>query len=324
MDNPLVSILIPAYNAEKYISQCLDSIVNQTYCNLQIVIVDDGSKDNTEKICHEYAKKDQRFEIYHIPNGGVANARNILLSKIKGAYFLFVDSDDWIEPDTIEILVNVIESNDVDIAVCGNVTERNNHGSNVINDSSPAEIYDQKKAIELFLYHRKLNGSLWNKLIKTSIVNEVEFDSSVSYGEDALFIWECLKRINTIAIIKSQLYHYQVNYQSISHQPFGSKKLSGHKVWKKFAEDTTKNWKEFNSLAKANYAVSDFWLLVYAARDNYHEDKNIRQFRDNLKSQMKLIYKLHLLSYSKIIVAYCFILNYRLTKYLLRSTSRFL
>lgn len=324
MDKPLVSILIPAYNVEKYISQCLDSVINQTYRNLQIVIVDDGSKDMTGKICDEYAAKDDRVEVYHIPNGGVANARNLLLSKIKGDYFLFVDSDDWIEQDMTEILVGALESNKVDISVCSYVAERNGAISEIIKTGESAEIFEKNKAIELFLYHRRLNGSLWNKLIKTTIVSGVAFEPNVSYGEDALFIWECLKKVQSIIIIKSQLYHYRVNNQSISHQKFGAKKLSGHIVWRKFVDDTVYNRSEFHDIAKANCAVSDFWLLLFAAIDNYPEDENIGLFRKNLGSQIKSIHKLKLLSTSKILVAYCLIFNYRLTKSMLRVLKRYL
>ena len=102
---PLISILIPIYNVESYLPQCLDSIVQQTYKNLQIVLIDDGSQDHSLTICHDYATKDNRIEVYSQKNQGVAATRNHLLEKVKGDYVLFVDSDDWIEADMIENLV---------------------------------------------------------------------------------------------------------------------------------------------------------------------------------------------------------------------------
>lgn len=318
-----VSILIPVYNAEEYLERCLLSIVKQTYKNIQTIIVNDGSTDRSLKICGDFAEEYSNIEIYNQTNSGVAPTRNKLLSKVSGKYFLFVDADDWIEPDMVEILVNIIESDNVDIAVCGNITEWDNQKSEVIKSIDNVEKYSQNEAIELFLYHKRLNGSLWNKLIKTEIANGVEFDASVSYGEDALFIWECLKRVNSIAMIKAQLYHYQVNYNSISHQKFGPKKLSGHKVWEKFVEDTTYDWKEYNGIAKANFAVSDFWLLVFAARDKYPQDKNIHIFRNNLRSQFRSIHRLKLLSPAKLIIAGCFISSYTLTAILLRATRNY-
>ena len=158
-DSPLVSILSPCYNVEKFLPQCLDSIVNQTYSNLQVVLIDDGSKDDTWRVMQDYAEKDNRVEIYHQENQGVAATRNHLLDKVKGDYVLFVDSDDWIEPDMVEFLVGKALNNDVEMVVC----------SNVINEAQPARDYkeerwSQEKVIMEFLRHVTINGSLWNKL----------------------------------------------------------------------------------------------------------------------------------------------------------------
>ena len=113
-----VSILSPCYNVEKYISQCLDSIIQQTYKNLQIILVDDGSTDNTLAILNQYASLDSRIEVHHQENKGVATARNELLSKVKGDYVLFVDSDDWIELDMVEFLIAKVTEENAEVAVC--------------------------------------------------------------------------------------------------------------------------------------------------------------------------------------------------------------
>ena len=119
MKCPVVSILVPAYNASAFLSQCMESIVNQTYPNLQVVVVDDGSKDSTLVIAEQYAAKYPCVEVYHQENAGVAEARNKLLSLAKGDYVLFVDSDDWIEYDMVGRMLCTINELRVDIAVCG-------------------------------------------------------------------------------------------------------------------------------------------------------------------------------------------------------------
>ena len=116
-----ISILIPAYNAAVFLPKCLDSVHNQTYRDLQVVIVDDGSKDNTLELCQSYAKNDNRIEVYHQENQGVASTRNHLLEKVKGDYVLFVDADDWIEPDMVNYMVDKLSSNNHDIVTCGSV-----------------------------------------------------------------------------------------------------------------------------------------------------------------------------------------------------------
>ena len=113
-----VSILIPCYNVKVFFPKCIDSIINQTYRNLQIVLIDDGSEDNTWIVMQAYAAKDDRIEIYHQENQGVASTRNNLLDKVKGDYVLFVDSDDWCELDMVDFLINKAIANDADIVTC--------------------------------------------------------------------------------------------------------------------------------------------------------------------------------------------------------------
>ena len=164
--HPLVSILIPVYNVEKYLPHCLDSVINQTYSHLQIVLIDDGSKDTSFFICKEYANKDKRFEIYHQDNQGVAATRNHLLEKAKGDYVLFVDSDDWIEVDMVDHLLSLGVQKDADIVMC----------DRVINDNKPSLTkpivveLSQEKAIKDYLYHNYFIGSLCDKLIKANLL----------------------------------------------------------------------------------------------------------------------------------------------------------
>jgi len=310
MQQPLISILVPAYNVGSYIVQCLDSIVNQSYRNLQVVIVDDGSTDDTGKICDDYAFHYPFIEVHHIANGGVANARNVLLSNIKGEYFLFVDSDDWIEPDMVESLVLLALQHRLDIVVCDNVIEDGKSPLNILHDTNPPVIWDRRQCVEKFLLHKELNGSLWNKLVLTSLFHNITFDRGISYGEDALAIWHSLHRLNRMGITRSKFYHYRMNADSISHQPFGSKKMSGHLVWKTIYEDTVLLYPDLVKLAKGCYAVSDFWLLYYASIDNYKQDGNIKKFRLNLKKGMPYILKYKLLPSYRLLGAFMYITSY--------------
>ena len=224
MDKPIVSILIPAYNAAAFLPKCLDSVLNQTYQDLQVVIVDDGSKDKTLEVCHKYAEKDSRIEVYHQENQGVAATRNHLLEKVKGDYVLFVDADDWIELDMVEYLVSLATELDAEMVMC----------DRVINDAKPSEtepmikILPQEEAIRDFLLHDYFVGSLWNKLLSRSLLHNEQFHRGISYGEDALFIWGALQKVNNVVASDKQLYHYYMNEDSISHQSFGDKKLTGH------------------------------------------------------------------------------------------------
>lgn len=298
--NPLVSVLVPAYNVEHFLPQCLDSIVNQTYKPLQVVVIDDGSKDCTLAIAQGYAQKHPYIEVYHQDNAGVATARNTLLSRIKGEYALFVDADDWIEPLTIEFLVEKAVSCKADVVKC----------NSVVNDTEVKIDYTQKlltqeEAVRLFLFHNELNGSLCNKLVKTSLFHSLKFDTRISYGEDALFCWQVFQRISRIVMTTRQLYHYRRNANSISHQSWSpDKKGTGHIVWSEICKDVEHSWHQNLGIAQARFALEDMWGLYFASLSGYKYDEHIKVRQKNIKRNLANIRKYKLDKVDRYIVAF--------------------
>lgn len=213
----LVSVLIPVYNVAQYLPKCLDSIVNQTYQQLQVVVVDDGSSDNSLSIVKDYAAKYPFVEVYHQENAGVAAARNNLLSHVKGDYILFVDSDDWLELDMIEFLISKIERYKVDVVTCGMV----------VNDTAVRKEYKQE---------------CWNQEVTIQnfySIKNCQAHCGISYGEDALFCWKFFQNISSLLYTDRQLYHYRMNQASISHQSWNlDKKGTDHKAWAVIVSDT--------------------------------------------------------------------------------------
>ena len=212
----MVSILVPVYNSAKYLQQCVQSLTEQTYSDLQIVLIDDGSTDESWAIMRELASSDKRIEVYSQPNMGVAATRNHLLDKIRGDFVLFVDSDDWIDNNTIEILLNKQQEGDYDIVGF------QMKGTLVADENQ----YNQEQIIKLFLEHIVFTGSLCNKFVKSHLYDNLKLDENVAYGEDALLMWQVIQKINKVATIKKQLYHYRINQQSISHQHFNGRKCT--------------------------------------------------------------------------------------------------
>lgn len=312
-NRPLVSILTPCYNVESYLPQCLDSIVNQTYGNLQIVLIDDGSKDGTWNILQSYAAQDSRVEVYHQENQGVAATRNHLLEKVKGDYVLFVDSDDWIEPNMVEFLVEKSRTKNADIVVCGMVKNDEACGKEY-----REEVMDQETTVKKFLFHKELNGSLWNKLVKTSLLHGIRFDNRISYGEDALFCWYILQRAHTVVQTTKQLYHYRMNDSSISHASYDERKMSGHLVWEILAREAKELWPQYADIAEANYAISDMWQLYFAKQCNYIKDDNIRLFQRNVRTHLPMIYRSGLINMKKMIFATIASFSYNACKIFIR------
>lgn len=275
----MVSILIPVYNTEKFLSKCLDSVLSQTYSDLQIVLIDDGSKDASWEICQEYASRDSRIEAWHQENKGVAETRDNLLKRAKGDYVLFVDSDDWIEADMVEYLSSLALELGAEMVMC----------DRVINDIKPSgkepevKILAQKEAVKDFLQHDYFVGALWNKLFKRSALEGLSFHKDIWYGEDALFTWDVLQRVNLIAFSNKQLYHFYMNEESISHQAFGYKKLTGHLTWLRLTEDTSKRWPQFLDIARGSFGLQDMYLLRAASQSNYKRNDEIKKIQKTVR-----------------------------------------
>ena len=291
--NPSISILVPVYNVEVYLPQCIDSILAQTYTNLQVVLVDDGSTDSSWPVCKAYEEKDDRVEAYHKENSGVADTRNYLLERVKGDYILFVDSDDWIESDMVERLLKIALLYDADVVNCGNVI--NDALCNKVETS--IEVLQQEEAIRLFLEHKRFRGSLWNKLVKTSLLHNLKFHCGISLGEDALFCWEMLQRIQILVITTQEFYHYRMFDGSLTHSLFGPKKFSAYYVWDKISDDTDRCWAQFSDIAKARYSIEMTLLIRDAAKSDYEKDDSIMKLQEIIRGYGHLITKTGLSSW---------------------------
>lgn len=310
-----VSILSPCYNVEKYVSQCLDSIIQQTYKNLQIILVDDGSTDNTLAILNQYASLDSRIEVHHQENKGVATARNELLSKVKGDYVLFVDSDDWIELDMVEFLIAKVTEENAEVAVCGNVV---NNG--IPKKNYKEETWGKEKVIEEFLRHTNFNGSLWNKLFSVKLLkNNPTFNPEISYGEDALFTWQIIQNVEKIIVTDKQLYHYRMNEGSLSHAKWSPNKMgTGHIVWELLEKETKEKYPQFTDIASTSFVVSDMWQLYFAALSNYPKDEYIDMYQKHVKNNLDLIRKTDTITKNKKVFAEVISRNYKLGSLLVK------
>lgn len=205
-----VSIIIPLYNVEKFIPKLVESVISQDYENIEIILVDDGSPDNSGKIADDYSKKDSRITVIHKNNGGVSTARNAGIRAATGEYILFVDGDDWVEPDYVSYFIKLVKNENCEI------------GMNINNfsgwkDKSSLKEYsvNAEKAIE-WIYTGKLFVAVWNKIYKTSFLqqNHILFDEEIWYGEGMLFNIDCLQCVEKVAIGEKNVYHQTPNPDS--------------------------------------------------------------------------------------------------------------
>lgn len=253
----------------------------QSYKDLQIIFIDDGSTDDSWDILKEFASKDNRIEIYRQQNSGVSATRNNLLNKAIGDFILWVDSDDWIDNNTVDLLLQEQEKENYDLVVFRLYGWRDDFVGS----------FDKEVAIPLFLEHKSLTGSLCNKLIRRTLFEGLRFDESVCFGEDALMIWQILQRVSNVCVIKDQLYHYTSNMYSLSRQQFNGKRFTSYTVWNAICEDVAEEWPQFIDIAKARFACEMTLILRNAVRTKYKRDMGIRILQEEVRRDGHLIYK---------------------------------
>jgi glycosyltransferase involved in cell wall biosynthesis len=224
MQSPLVSIIVPIYKVEPYLRRCLDSIVNQTYTNLEIILVDDGSPDGCPQICDEYAAKDERIVVIHKKNGGLSDARNAGLDICKGEYISFVDSDDWVEEQYVEILFDLLTKENADIAICSynSFTNEIELPQFFLNGDIKYVCWDSHETLTR-LCAEDTPGlmAIWGKLFKRKLFDNIRFPKGKLY-EDAYVNYKLYSLADKIFYINLILCHYRVRKDSIMGKTTGS------------------------------------------------------------------------------------------------------
>lgn len=227
LDN-LVSIIVPVYNTQDYLNNCINSILNQTYKNIEIILIDDGSTDRSAEICDQYAMIDDRVRVIHQKNSGVSNARNNGLEQSKGDYIAFVDSDDTIDKDFIEVLYNGFYES-IDMTVCAFDVVKDQNGWDINNSIYKAEekkVLSREEAIETVLYGKLFAGHSWNKMFRKKVLSNIKFHDNIYVFEDMLFVVEYLLKCNHVLYIEKPLYRYYIRDNSASHGTMSDKKMT--------------------------------------------------------------------------------------------------
>lgn len=214
MCSPLISVIVPVYNAERYIEKCLDSIQNQTFSQIQVLVVDDGSTDLSGLICDTYAEKDGRFKVWHTENHGSFAARNLALSYVKTPFLTFVDADDWLELDMYKMLLKVLESTSADFVQCGIQNEGKYLQAKNKVDAGQKVIFEEE-TIYRGIYSEVVSQSVNDKLFRTTLFAGFSFAEEY-YHSDAMGIMQLLQFCKKIVCIGERLYHYRTDNQSVT------------------------------------------------------------------------------------------------------------
>ena len=266
--NALVSVIVPVYKVEEYLHESVDSIINQTYKNLEIILVDDGSPDNCGKICDDYAKQDSRITVYHKENGGQADARNYALDRCNGDYITFVDSDDLVKVNLVETLMSITEKYNADMSV------------------SPSQIFssantgDEKKyltgcisshdAIENLLYQKNIfHTGPFGKIYRKDIFDGIRFPVGLIY-EDLGTVYRNFLKCSKIAFTSEKLYYYRIREGSTMRQSYSPKMLSCIPVSRQLYEDISTRYPSLKAAAASRAFSANrnvYFMLPYDRKE---------------------------------------------------------
>ena len=280
----LISIIIPVYNAEKYIRKSLDSVLGQTYQKLEVILVNDGSTDQSGAICNEYAQKDSRVVVLHKENGGVSSARNAGLKRAKGNYIGFIDPDDWIDPYMFEELYQLIIDHNADISACGYVIEDIN--GNILKQTAHSEVREFNRAATFnnILDPTGFQGYVCNKLFSAELIKkeDIVFNEDIHFGEDLLFCCDNFLKNQKFVYDPSPRYHYIYHDNNTTKATFSPKKLTLLKSLEKIIPFISNlEGVEINQF-KNYYIYTNINLLMHSMK----EKKRTRVLRKQLKRNL--------------------------------------
>ena len=283
--NDCVSVIVPVYNVERYIRRCIDSIIGQSYKNIEIFLVDDGSTDSSGHICDEYAKVDSRITVIHKLNGGLSQARNVAYDKTNGKYIVYIDSDDWVSEYYIEHLYTAITMNDADMSMSWfwDVQEDSNKEYVTNQELKNLDIIDSEACLEKLLYQDHVETSAWGKMYKRSILEGLKYPEGELY-EDIVVTITAIHNSDKIAVIGNKDYFYFHRKDGIQLQTYSHRKMDAIKHMSEAAELIKKIYNE-----RLNTALSCRFLSIACNIIFQIDDRN--EYKDDFECLWDIIKK---------------------------------
>lgn len=279
----LISVIVPVYNVEPYLRKCVDSILNQTYRNLEVILVDDGSPDDCPAICDEYAAKDNRVCVIHKENGGLSDARNEGMAVMTGAYLMFVDSDDLLPKDAVETLLKIAVTEKADLVIGGH-----NRFEDMPAEPVDAEILMQRWTPVEAMADMFQNGcASWARLYRRELHQSILFPVG-EINEDEAIVLPLLEKCSCVAVTNAVVYHYRCRPESITTATFSEKKMA----WVKHCRDNLSfvrgKYPQLEKDAAARYRSSVLWALREIALAEERFDAQIKDLKVQLKENSRL------------------------------------
>lgn len=285
--NDLITVVVPVYNVEKYLGKCLNSLINQTYKNIEIILIDDGSTDNSGKICDQYKKKDSRIRVIHKQNGGLSDARNQGIEVAKGKYITFVDSDDYVELDYIEYLYNLIKKHNVNISFCKYIVHYEKKKKNIKIDSKERRCTKIDALMEI-LYAKDFEVSACGKMYLLKHFENVRYPKGKLF-EDNDTTYKLIDQNEFVALGFASKYHYIMRNDSITKKEFTEKQLYLIKATDNMCDDLSKYKELKNAITRKRCIarISTLNRMIQSTNRNHEMENSLRKDILKYKSILK-------------------------------------
>jgi len=277
--NELISVIVPVYNIERYIEKCIKSIINQTYQDLEIILVDDGSSDESGHVCDQYAKTDKRIQVIHKNNEGLSDARNTGLEICRGQYVGFVDGDDWIAKDMYEFLYRTLIENQADVAVCGHYIESDEGVFDVECAEDSLKIYNCREAVYAVVKDKEIHSYAWDKLYRKELFDGIRYPIG-RYVQDIFTTYKIFMNASKVVCNNQPKYYYYQRQNSIQRTRGNKLNWDQFCAYKEMRENLREDYKDLNEfiticLARYGYAVYNCLLLQNKLDEKETEQKKI-------------------------------------------------
>ena len=298
MEKPLISVIVPAYNVEKFIGKCIDSILRQSFKDFEVLLIDDGAKDSTPEICDACAKKDSRIKVYHKENGGLSDARNYGIDRMQGKYVTFIDSDDYVDSGYFEYLYGLItQEEDIQIAICGKKSVREDENASP-DPETFHEIITGERAVQKMLCGHGSGHSAWGKLYSADLWKTVRYPKGKIY-EDYATTYRVMALVDKAAWGNAAMYFYVQHIESIMHQKCSRRSLSLVDIADEETEFIVKKWPALKQEALARKVTSELKCLqnILNAKNEEFDDykqkivEDVRRHKGELLASKKVALK---------------------------------
>lgn len=326
MNNNLISVIVPVYNVEKYLSRCVESLINQTYTYLEIILVDDGSQDNSGILCDQYASQDERIKVIHKENGGLSSARNKGLNIASGKFISFVDSDDWIAIDMYEYMMRLMSENKADVVQCDLL--QTNGDQQIDNKDEKIRIYEDKEICQFYMDFSTKTGSysVWKFLYKRKLLESIKFREG-KINEDIDFNYKVLSRCKRLVVSNQIKYFYYQDGNSLSTGGLKRRDFDLYDAAEALYQ-LTKNetYGTINYLALVKKARTPFSLLCkiayYGISDQSIDKKTVVEVLKNQLKKSIFILLFSPIPLSRKILAISFLFTYRGTEFFVKNIKK--